>query len=182
MLNLLTFAQSYDYNALYNSLNTTQTTTHSSISGGVLAGIIIGALAFAVLMIVANWRIFTKAGKPGWAAIIPIYNIVVLMQIVGRPTWWTVLYFASVIPFVGWIVTLVIGIIVMNDLAKSFGKGVGYTLLFIFLPIIGYPMLAWGDAKYQGPAALHGNGVNGAGTPPTATPPTATPPTTTSQA
>jgi len=175
MLNLLTFAQSYDYTTLYNMNTSTSTTSTSSMPTGVLVGIIIACIALAVFMVAAMWRIFTKAGKPGWAAIIPIYNYIVLLQIVGRPVWWIFFYLVGAIPFVGWIVTFVVAVIVMNDLAKSYGKGVGYTLLFVFLPIIGYPMLAWGGAKYKGPTALQGAGMGGAGTTPTATPPTTTP-------
>lgn len=103
-------------------------------------------LAIAVLVIVAMWKIFAKAGKPGWAAIIPIYNLIVILEICGRPIWWILLL---LIPCVNIIVSL----IVLIDLAKSFGKaelfGVGLWLLgFIFFPILGF-----GDARYQGPAA-----------------------------
>jgi hypothetical protein len=104
-------------------------------------------LALAVLMIVSVWKIFTKAGKPGWAAIIPFYNIWILLETVGRPGWWLLLYF---IPFVN----IVIAIIVALDLAKVFGKdgAYGFFLLFLF-PFIGYPMLAFGSAKYVRPSA-----------------------------
>ena len=101
-------------------------------------------IAIIVLMIAANWKIFTKAGKPGWAAIIPIYNIIVLLEIIGKPVWWIILLF---IP----IVNIVIGIIMVHGLSKSFGKGVGYTLGLIFLGIIFYPLLGFGDDKYLGP-------------------------------
>jgi hypothetical protein len=104
-------------------------------------------LIFAILVIASMWRIFTKAGQPGWAAIIPIYNIYVLLQIVGRPGWWLILYF---IPFVNIIVALIVSI----DLAKSFGKSAawGVILLFVF-NIIGYLLLGFGDASYNGPSA-----------------------------
>lgn len=103
-------------------------------------------LAVVVLMLASMWKIFTKAGKPGWAAIVPIYNIIVLLEVVGRPVWWLVL---MLIPFVN----IVVAVIVTHDLSKAFGKGVGQTLLNIFLPFIGYPMLAWGNATYSKPAA-----------------------------
>lgn len=102
-------------------------------------------LAFAVLMIVAMWRIFTKAGKPGWAAIVPIYNIIVLLEIVGRPTWWVVLFLVP-------LVNVVIGLIVAIDLAKSFGKDVGYGLGLYFLSFVFYPILGFGKAVYMGPS------------------------------
>jgi hypothetical protein len=103
-------------------------------------------LAFMILMIAACWKIFTKAGQPGWAAIIPIYNWYILCKIVGRPGWWVILL---LIPFVNFI----IGIILCIDLAKSFGKGVGFAIGLIVLGVIFFPILGFGSAQYQGPAA-----------------------------
>lgn len=102
-------------------------------------------LAIAVLMIAAFWKIFDKAGQPGWAAIVPIYNMYIWTKIVGRPWWFILLMF---IPIVGWI----IGIILIVDLAKSFGKGIGFAIGMILLGIVFYPMLAFGSAEYEGPA------------------------------
>ncbi len=101
-------------------------------------------IGIAVIQIAAMWMTFEKAGKPGWASIIPIYNGIVMLQIAGRPVWWFFLY---LIP----LVNIIIGFIVMIDFAESFGKGVGFALGLIFLPIIFFPILAWGDAQYQGP-------------------------------
>lgn len=98
-------------------------------------------------MIAAIWKVFTKAGKPGWAAIIPIYNLVVLLQIVGKPIWWIIL---MLIP----IVNIIIQIIVTHQLSKSFGKDVGFTLGLIFLGFIFFPILGFGDAKYMGPGGV----------------------------
>ena len=117
---------------------------------GFLAIFLIPLLALVVLTIAGMWGVFQKAGKPGWAVLVPVYNIVVLLEIVGRPVWWVFLFFLGLIPFVGWIGSLVVSIIVMNDLAKTFGKDVGYTLLLIFLPFVGYMILGFGDAKYKG--------------------------------
>jgi hypothetical protein len=100
--------------------------------------------AIILLIIVSMWKIFTKAGKPGWAAIIPIYNIIVLLEIVGKPVWWVIL---MLIPLVNFFVL----IYVAHLLSKAFGKDIVMTLLLIFLPFIGYPMLAFGDATYGGP-------------------------------
>ncbi|HMP89262.1 MAG TPA: DUF5684 domain-containing protein [Kiritimatiellia bacterium] len=110
------------------------------------AGIIlIIQLALIVLIVVSMWKVFTKAGKPGWASIIPIYNLIVLLQIVGKPLWWIVLL---LIPFVN----LVVAIILAFKLAETFGKGGGFAVGLILLPIIFYPILAFGDASYTAPA------------------------------
>ncbi len=99
-----------------------------------------------IVVVVALWKVFTKAGKPGWAAIVPIYNSVVLLQIVGRPIWWVILL---LIPCV----SSVIAIILMIDLAKSFGKGGGFTAGLILLPFIFLPILGFGSATYQDQSA-----------------------------
>jgi hypothetical protein len=115
--------------------------------------VIIFYVAILVLMIASGWKIYEKAGQPGWAAIVPIYNIVVLCKIIGKPTWWTVLVF---IPIVNYVIL----IMMMHGLSKSFGKGAGYTVGLIFLGIIFYPMLAFGDAQYVGnDGADAGNGA-----------------------
>ena len=114
------------------------------IFGGLCGGLI--GLAIGVVMIIAMWKLFAKAGKPGWASLIPFYNIWVMLEIVGRPGWWILL---MLIPGVN----LVIGIIVMIDLAKSFGKETGFAIGLILLPFIFMLILAFGKAQYQGPAA-----------------------------
>ncbi len=98
----------------------------------------------AVVILVAWWKIFTKAGKPGWAAIIPIYNVIVLLQVVGRPIWWIFLFLIPV-------VNIIIEIIVILDLAKSFGKGTGFGIGLILLNPIFALILAFGEAEYKGP-------------------------------
>jgi hypothetical protein len=103
-------------------------------------------LAFTILMIAAWWKIFTKADQPGWACIIPIYNLYVWCKIVGRPWWWILL---MLIPFVNFIIL----IILIIDLGKSFGKGVGFGIGLLLLPVIFFPILGFGSAQYQGPAA-----------------------------
>jgi hypothetical protein len=101
-------------------------------------------LAIIVLVIASIWIIFTKAGKPGWACLIPIYNIIVLLDVVGKPWWWLLL---MLIP----LVNIVILIIVYHNLSLSFGKGAGFTVGIIFLGFIFLPLLAFGEAKYIGP-------------------------------
>lgn len=125
-------------------------TVPSDGSAAAAAGIGIGAmvigLLIAVLLIAGMWKVFQKAGRPGWAAIIPIYNLVVLLEIAGKPVWWVILFF---IPFVNFIMAILLGISVAN----KFGKGVGYGLGLTFLGPIFYPMLGFGDARYNPNAA-----------------------------
>lgn len=109
-------------------------------SGG--AGVAILYLAILVVAIIAHWKIFTKAGQKGWTSIIPILNIVVLLKIVKRPIWWIVL---MLIP----IVNIVVLIIVLVDLAKAFGHGVGFALGLIFFGLIFSLILAFGKSTYQ---------------------------------
>ncbi|AFM03079.1 hypothetical protein Fleli_0615 [Bernardetia litoralis DSM 6794] len=108
---------------------------------GIVGGIIY--LAIIILMIASFWKIFEKAGKPGWASLIPIYNIIVILEIVNKPIWWVVLF---LIP----IVNIVIAIIVYIELAKAFGKDTGFGIGLVLLGIVFFPMLAFGDAQYQG--------------------------------
>ena len=108
-------------------------------------------LAVIVLIIVSLWKIFEKAGKPGWAAIVPIYSMVVLCEIVGKPTWWVVLLLVPC-------ANIVVLIWLMNLLSKSFGKSEGFTVGMFLLPIVFYPMLAFGDAVYLGPSAKEAAG------------------------
>ncbi len=118
------------------------TTTSSSNGDSVLWSLV--SIALSLVLIVSLWVIFTKAKHPGWAAIIPIYNIYVLLKVVGRPGWWLLLY---LIPFVNIVVHLVVAI----DFAKAFGKSTTFGVFGLWLfSIIGYPMLAFGDARYEG--------------------------------
>jgi hypothetical protein len=105
------------------------------------AGITIVYLAVLLIIIISLWKIFTKAGKPGWAAIVPIYNLIVMLEIACKPIWWFILL---LIP----IVNIIVIIILLVEIAKRFGKGVGFAIGMLILPFIFYPMLAFGDSKY----------------------------------
>jgi hypothetical protein len=107
--------------------------------------VMIISLLIGLMLIVAMWKIFTKAGQPGWASLIPIFNIYVWCKIVGRPGWWVIL---MLIPFVNFIIAIILCI----DLAKSFGKGVGFGIGIILLGIVFLPILGFGSAQYLGPA------------------------------
>jgi len=117
-------------------------------NGGGIVGMFGGlvGLAITVLIIVGFWKVFTKANEPGWASIIPIYNVFVLLRIVGRPAWWLILF---LIPFVNFIIWVVVSV----DVAKSFGKGIGFAIGLMILPMFCYPALGFGSATYQGPSA-----------------------------
>jgi hypothetical protein len=121
----------------------------SSMGGAGLAVFVLVYVVVVVFLIAAVWKVFTKAGQPGWAAIIPIYNTYTLCKIAGRPGWWLILFF---IPFVNFIV----GIIVLIDLATAFGKGGGFAVGLILLGIIFIPILGFGSAQYRGPARAVG--------------------------
>ena len=103
-------------------------------------GLVIIVVPIAVL-IIGIWKVFTKAGKPGWAAIVPIYSMMVMAEIAGKPNWWGLL---CLIPFVG----LIFAIMIMHGVAEKFGKGIGMTILMIFG--IGWLILGFGSAQYQG--------------------------------
>ncbi len=103
-------------------------------------------LAIAVLVIAGFWKTFSKAGEPGWAAIIPIFNTYIMLKIAGRPWWWLILLIIPIVSFVVWIVASV-------DIAKSFGKGTGFGIGLALLPFIFFPVLGFGDAQYQGPVS-----------------------------
>ena len=103
-------------------------------------------LILAIAALAGWWQIFTKAGQPGWAAIVPIYNIIIMLRITQKPLWWLILFF---IPFVNLVAIILVGIEVAKRFEKSAAFGVGLALLsFIFAPMLGF-----GDASYHGPTA-----------------------------
>ncbi len=104
-------------------------------------------LIFLLLFIIGGWKMYEKAGHPGWAILIPFYNLYILLKIAGRPGWWLILYF---IPLVNFVMLIVVSI----DVAKAFGQSAlfGFFLLFL-LGGIGYLILGFGNYRYQGAAA-----------------------------
>jgi hypothetical protein len=98
----------------------------------------------ALFQIIAQWKVFTKAGQPGWACIIPIYNIYIMTKIAGKPGIW-VLW--MIIP----LVNIVFIIWLYNMISKSFGHDEGFTVGLILLGVIFWPILGFGSSKYQGP-------------------------------
>lgn len=109
--------------------------------------IVVLYIAIIVLVIAGMWKVFTKAGQPGWAAIIPIYNTIVLLAVVRKPWWWI---FLLLIPYVN----IVFWILVLIELARVFGKGGGFAVGLIFLGFIFIPILGFGSATYVGKSTL----------------------------
>jgi hypothetical protein len=133
----------------------------NGMSGGtILLWTVLGIIIFGL----PYFGIFRKAGKPGWLGFIPIANIIVLLQVIGRPVWWILLF---LIP----IVNIVILVLVDYDLSKSFGHGGWFTVGLIFLSWIFLMILAFGSSTYRGPAA--GQPVTATPPPPVPTPPSA---------
>ncbi len=117
----------------------------TGVSGAAAGGVgIIGIIIYLVVivfMIAAFWKVFAKAGQPGWGSLVPIYNTYLMLKIAGKPGWWLLLMFIPVVGFVVWILATI-------ALAENFGKGAGFAIGLIFLPLIFYPILGFGSAEY----------------------------------
>ncbi len=111
--------------------------------GGMPAVVGILYLVVGILTIAGGWKAFVKAGKPGWAILVPIYNVIVMLEIAGKPLWWILLLLVPVVNFI-------ITIVVMISIAEKFGKGAGFGVGMAFLPFVFWPMLGFGSAEYQG--------------------------------
>lgn len=107
-------------------------------------GFILFALAVTVIIIAAMWKVFEKAHQPGWAAIIPIYNLYIMTKIAGKPGWWVLMFF---IPLINYIFVIWL----YNMISKSFGKDEGFTVGLVLLGIVFWPILGFGSAQYRGP-------------------------------
>ena len=127
--------------------------TYAIGGGGVLISII--QLVIALVTLIAMWKVFVKAGKPGWAVIIPFFNAYVFLKIAGKPGWWLILLLVPVL-------NIIFGIIALVAFSQNFGKGAGFVVGLIFLPFIFYPILAFSDAQYigAGDSANQGNMIN----------------------
>ena len=141
----------YDY-SLYSDYGSYGTSAYDSAAmagvmgamGAVLGVVMIISLVIGILTIVGYWQMFKKAGYKGWEAIVPFYNIYIMLQMVARPTWWILLFFVPM-------ANTIFGVILMYDLAKAFGGGVGTTLGMLFLGPIFPMILGFGSAKYTKP-------------------------------
>ncbi|MDE6881859.1 MAG: hypothetical protein K2P48_01950 [Lachnospiraceae bacterium] len=115
-----------------------------ALAWGVIAVYVIVVLAVAVISLVGMWKIFVKAGKPGWAAIVPIYNTYCLFEISFGTGW---LFLLCLVPCVNVVITIIMWI----KLAQAFDKGAAYGIGILFLPVVFLPMLGFSDAQYIGP-------------------------------
>ncbi|MBN2029590.1 signal peptidase I [bacterium] len=115
-------------------------TSYDFLTIGPIAWVIY--IAFILFYIIVMWKVFVKAGQPGWGILIPIYNVYLILKIAKRPGWWLILYLIPV-------VNLIIAIMIQFDIAKNFKKGVGFGFGLLLLGFIFYPILAFGDAKYN---------------------------------
>jgi len=104
--------------------------------------ILIIELVLVIIAIIGLWKLFSKAGKPGWASIVPIYNTIVMIDIAGKPLWWIILLFIPV-------VNIVVSILIIIGMAKNFGRGAGTALGLFFLPVIFILILGFGKAEYN---------------------------------
>jgi hypothetical protein len=111
---------------------------------GASTAVVVIYFAIILLMIVSLWIVLTKAGRPGVAIIVPIWNLIEIVRISGKPIWWVLLF---LIP----IVNLVILIMVYHGISKAFGKDAGFTVGLVLLGPVFWPILAFGKAKYSKP-------------------------------
>ena len=116
---------------------------------GMGAGVIIVYIAIMVFMIVSLWIVFKKAGQPGWAAIIPIFNFLVILRVASKPWWWVFSILLVIIPIAGPILFLVVWILICNGISKNFGQSTGFTVGLVLLSVVFIPILAFGDYQWK---------------------------------
>lgn len=154
MLELL--AQTYNYGSSYGSSGSSGSSTMSSTEAGIFTAsvfvfVFIIFIVIWLLIAIPTWKIFNKAGRTGWHALIPIYSQWVLFEISGKPGYWAL---AGFIPFVGSVLSVAAMVVAMLQLAKNFGKDTTFAVLWLIIfSIVGLYILAFGDAKYLGSEA-----------------------------
>ncbi|HEY1869637.1 MAG TPA: DUF5684 domain-containing protein [Chitinophagaceae bacterium] len=117
---------------------------YSPLTTAQIIAIVSCSLVISIFLIAAQWKVFVKAGQPGWACIIPIYNTYIMLKIGGKPWWWLLL---MLIPFVN----VIFAVWMINMISKSFGKDEGFTVGLLLLGIIFWPILGFGNTRYIGP-------------------------------
>jgi uncharacterized protein DUF5684 len=136
-----------------------------SVAGAGAVGVVVDLVLYVITGI-GLYGTFAKAGQPGWAGFVPIYNIYILLKVAGRPTWWTwfillplVTFFVPVVYILAAIFVLVVSIFVLNDTSRSFGHGGGFTVGLVLLPFVFFNILGYDQNRYLGPAGPEGNGL-----------------------
>jgi len=138
-----------------------------AILGTFFGGFAVLAIIYYILLVIADWKIFTKAGVAGWKSLIPVYNVFVSFKLAGVSTAYFIALIiagiisgcvgesetivATILSLVAGIAVLVVNVVYANKLAKSFGKGTGFAVGLFFLPNIFQLILGFGSSEYQGP-------------------------------
>jgi len=107
-------------------------------------------LAGYVVVLIGMWKVFTKAGQPGWAVLIPFYNIIVLLRVAGLPWYWVFAVFLPIIPILGVLAYMVLAVMCLHRISTRFGQGVGFTIGLTLLSPIFFLILGFGSSKYVG--------------------------------
>ncbi len=110
--------------------------------------IVAGIVVIGIVTLIGMWKVFTKAGEPGWAVLVPIYNLIVLLRIAGLPWYWVFTPLIVVIPLLGAIAYLVWVVWVHHRISTRFGQGVGFTIGLTLLGPIFWLILGFGSSKY----------------------------------
>ncbi|MCC7138676.1 MAG: signal peptidase I [Planctomycetes bacterium] len=110
------------------------------------AVVIVLYVALVVLIIAGMWKAFEKAGQPGWAVLIPFYNVYILTKMAGKPGWWLLLF---LVPFVNFVIAIILSV----EIARRFGKGTGFGVCLAIFGAVCWPILGFGSAKWQGGGA-----------------------------
>ena len=162
------------YNTNYYTPSVTTTSTGvESLFGGMAVGTIILSvflglivLAAAVITIIAECKVFIKAGEKWWKVFIPVYNSWIQAKIAGLAWWWLPIFLVASalteiekLSFVAGMVVILTSFNYNFNIAKKFGKSNAFALLLTFLPFIGYPILGFGTAKYNASADTDKNGI-----------------------
>jgi hypothetical protein len=115
-----------------------------------IAGFGMILLAGYVVVLIGMWKVFTKAGQPGWAVLIPFYNIIVLLRVAGLPWYWVFAVFLPIIPLLGVLAYMVLAVMCLHRISTRFGQGVGFTIGLTLLSPIFFLILGFGSSKYVG--------------------------------
>lgn len=149
------------YNDYYSGYGSNYSTYDPAVGAGLTGGLLaftiimyVVAIAVAVVEVIGMWKVFKKAGKQGWEAIVPFYNVWTLLEISGYPGYYM---FFGFIPCAGPIILLVFEIMAAISLSKKFGKSGGFAALLILVPVVGYCILGFGDDTYDESLGDHKN-------------------------